>query len=211
MTLRTTPQQGIRPLFRFRAHRRYIHSTDLYTVLLGIVESAFPGAALTQLEFSFHRTAESQLAVHIGPFKNVGTGSRPPIDFAVSVDGEEVRGWLEELDEAVVHIEPYDESPIRALCTLGKNSVKMTEQCDAAPIEILTSLTTHLHETAFPAPKGMKWYLGRLELDHPLTADDVTDICIRNVRLLGDRQSRCEISCHGKRTGQIIFSTAATS
>jgi hypothetical protein len=207
MTTPSVSRQGIRPRFRFRAHRRYVHSTDIYTVLLDVLSETFPGAAPGPLQISFHKRVGQQMAIHFGVFSKTEHQARSPIDFFTVIGGEEVQGWFEELNEDVTLIEPYDETAIRVRSVVGDGSVALYEPCEAAPIEVLTSLTTHLHETCFPAAAGTKWLLARLDLRHPLSDEDAVDICIRNTKFIGRRVSRSEIICHGTKTGEIIFST----
>lgn len=206
MTVRPHKIVTVRQTFRYRAHRKYIHSTDIYLALLRAIAELFPGRLVGSISISFREMATTQLAIQFGHSERGMQGSHRPVEFCVDIGGEELLGWMEEVDAPVVENKPYDEDVIRAGSVVGDRQVTLTGKCDAEPIEVLTSLSVHLHERCFPASAGRKWLLTRLELDHPLTKDEVRNgICIKISRLVGGRLSRSDILCGEVLVGKVMF------
>jgi hypothetical protein len=199
--------QTFKPEFFFRGNRNYIHSTDTYIALLDIVSLEFPGERIGKISISFRHIARSQLIVCFGQRPSFLDGSNPAVDFAIGTNSEDnvITGWMEESDEPVTEKRLYEESIIRCDSIIENNQITLKQECDAKPIEVLTSLAVHLHESYCPAPEGKKWLDTKLELNHPITKKETSSICIRINKLLGGKMSRSDILHNNDIIGRFMF------
>jgi hypothetical protein len=195
----TAPAQGQntaihRPDVTFRAARNYVHSTDLYEELLrgAAAIGAVPDGPV---ELKFRRLLTNQPAFHYARSLS-DLPANAPVVFSLAVAGEMHHGAVVDRNTPVSDRRPYDEAPIWKCAVHQGQAIEVAIDTGMRPIEVVTALGVLLHRRSLPPPADRKWLLTRLELNRPLSHQDVRQIRIECARVTGTMtRSRVESHC----------------
>jgi hypothetical protein len=197
------------PDFKFRGSRNYVHGTDMYIAITGAAATAGLHPDRAPLKMTIRRMARTQLEIHISdPGETQDKLENVVADFSFSVDGKPVAGWLVETGRPVTGSKDYDEAAIRSRCTIGEKTIALADELGFEPIEIISSMATHINTLTAPPQGGRKWVFTRLDLTRPLGPTDSGNVEVKIVQSMGGILTKSVLSSAGKPIGSIYFSLA---
>jgi hypothetical protein len=190
--------------FSFKGDRNYIHGTSVYEKVSDYIFSTFPDRVNGTFQVVIHAFAKKRCnfvyAIDDGHIAKPESGR---IEIITSTG---IHGWLVETEDEVSDRDPFPESEIVERCQIGDNrSVFMSAKVFYHPIEVLVSITKHLHLNEFPNTKG-KWVFSRLELNRLLKNEDVEKMSVKIQHSIGTRLTNSDVSSGAETIGKIYFS-----
>ncbi|MGB3500419.1 MAG: hypothetical protein WBA44_02270 [Mesorhizobium sp.] len=183
--------------FRFKGSRVYVHGTDMFNAINGIMADGNDGYVS---DLSFRRPARKNCELHFDKVEMdmcVATGR------VRQLSGAEVPFWITEGDSEVQGRVEYDEDLIVTNAAFDDASVRLDQPTRFTLIEEIVALTKALSYRLGPDVDG-KWLFGQLKLDAPFPSLYTTRE-IRRQSFIGNRYSSNEILIDAKPVGQIRF------
>lgn len=189
----------------YKGSRAYLHGTDMYNAIMDYFGCGKPQLLRGPLKMVMHEFARNQVDMIFG----IGAERCPRpenarLEFSFSDD---VSGWLSETERPVLARLPYPEAEIVAGCRIEGQTVTGAPTSRFSPIEVLVSLTKHLHSTLRPGPTG--WAFTRLELQRPLNDTDKDSLEVELLHALGNRLTKSAVRVGQTPLGHIYFSAVA--
>lgn len=195
------------PTFEFRENRGYVHTTDMYDVIVEGVPRLGLGLASGPLRLNIRRMTHCQLNVCFsdsGPAQVID--EKAPINFIVGVDGAPLWGWLAETERPVTGIRAYDESSMEEMSRVDGTTIRLTEETGFTPIEVLTCLTRRLHESLVAITEEEKWVDVRVDLDRLFRPEDAAWMQVTMVKNFDRKWTKSLIGARDGTIGAIYFS-----
>lgn len=190
-------EQKIISCLPLKGGRTYLHGTDIFNWLCGILQAR--GVGLAPFSLSFHRMIHSQLEL-------VEEGKQPPEGSPAAVCAAEgFRGALYETEIVPTEKIPYDEDSIGRNCVVDGTTIRVQRPQQYTPIEVLVAMTKALHLTHF-AEEKRKWVFARLELAHALEESDRDSFEVKIIQSIQSRFTKSQIISHRGELGFIYFS-----
>jgi hypothetical protein len=192
----------------WRAHRTYVHGTDLYLLLIEAMGRAAPGTPLGGIRINLRKSLQSQPDY---AFAQAGEAmpSNAMGDFAVTAEGAPGSGWICASQRPVTRRVAYDEDVIRAGIEFQDAAAFLGQAVPCQPIEAVLSLGVAINNHLSP-PGGKRWMLGRMTFLRPLAPPDVQGLKVERRQLLGGQMSRLAVSNAGQPLGELMFSLSDT-
>lgn len=186
----------------YKGTRTYLHGTDMYNAIMDYLRRSMPQQLRGPLKLVMHEFARNQVDLHYG----IGADRCPRpdnarLEFSLSDD---VSGWLSETDRPVLSSRPYPENEIVAGSCIEGQAIIAAPGSSFTAIEVLVSLTKHLHSTLRPGPAG--WAFTRLDLQRPLEERDKDNLEVELLFALGNRLTKSAVRAEGVPLGHIYFS-----
>ena len=189
----------------YKGSRSYLHGTDMYNAVLGYFGREMPQHLRGPLKMVMHEFARNQVDMNF----SIGAERCPrPANARLEFSfADKVSGWLSETERPVLARSPYPEAEIVAGCRIEGQTVASAPTSKFSPIELLVSLTKHLHSTLRPGPAG--WAFTRLELQRPLNDTDKDSLEVELLHALGNRLTKSAVHVGETPLGHIYFSAVA--
>ncbi|MFH1873166.1 MAG: hypothetical protein ABIK82_15020 [Pseudomonadota bacterium] len=189
----------------YKGTRTYLHGTDMYNAIMECLGRSIPQRVRSPLKMVMHEFARNQvdLRYSIGP-ERCPRPENPRLEFFLS---DNVSGWLSETDRPVRASRPYPEDEIVAGSRIEGQAIIAATGATFSPIEVLVSLTKHLHSNLRPGPLG--WAFTRLELNRPLEDSDRDTLQVELLHTLGNRLTKSSVRAGEALLGHIYFSAVA--
>lgn len=186
----------------YKGTRTYLHGTDMYNAIMDNLGRSVPQHVRGPLKMVMHEFASNQLDMRysIG-LERCPKPENPRLEFFLSGD---LSGWLSESDRPVRTSRPYPESEIISGSRIEGQTIIAASGATYSPIEVLVSLTKHLHSSLRPGPLG--WAFTRLELSRPLEDGDRDTLKVELLHALGNRLTKSAVWAGGTPLGHIYFS-----
>lgn len=186
----------------YKGTRTYLHGTDMYNAIMEYLGRSMPQHVPGPLKMVMHEFACNQvdLRYSIGP-ERCPRPENPRLEFFLF---DNVSGWLSETDRPVRARRPYPENEIVAGSRIDGQAVIAAPGATFSPIEVLVSLTKHLHSNLRPGPRG--WAFTRLELNRPLDDSDRDILQVELLHTLGNRLTKSAVRVGATLLGYIYFS-----
>lgn len=186
----------------YKGARTYLHGTDMYNAIMDYLGRSMPQHVRGPLKMVMHEFARNQvdLRYSIGP-ERCPKPENARLEFFLS---DNVSGWLTETDRPVRASRPYPEDEIVAGSRIEAQTIIAAPGATYWPIEVLVSLTKHLHSSLRPGPLG--WAFTRLELNRPLEDDDRGTLQVELLHALGNRLTKSAVRAGETPLGYIYFS-----
>lgn len=186
----------------YKGSRAYLHGTDMYNAIMEYMGHAMPQHVRGPLKMVMHEFARNQVDL----LYSVGAERCPRpenarLEFSLADD---VSGWLSETDRPVRSNCPYPENEIVAGSRIEGQAITAAPGTSFSAIEVLVSLTKHLHSTLRPGPAG--WAFTRLELQRPLEDRDKDNLQVEILHALGNRLTKSAVRTGNIPLGHIYFS-----
>ncbi len=190
----------------FREGRPYIHSTDLYDILLDTIYTQLPDVKVNDIKLIFKKLLTTQPDLIVS---NPGDDFKKPNNTAticqLNTDKGQIYAYYTKTSAPVLRNVHYNEEKIHALAKFDGQSIQITGDTGASPIEVCTSLSVKLHNKLFPPAAGQKWLDSQIQLSRPLRDEDRITMEIRLERQVGTAHTRSAIISNGEKIGQIFF------
>lgn len=186
---------GNRSNLPLKGSRDYLHGTDTYNWLAGLIA---PDEA--PLTITFRRLIRGQMEI-------ARQSGDPRVVAEFSIPGG--RYVLIETDEAPTRRVPYDEDGITRDC--GIEGEKISAPLGApgcSPIELCVAMTKRLHHVALTGEKR-KWLFARLELKRFFREEDLRAMSVEIAQKVETRFTKSTIAVGGEAIGSIYFSVIA--
>jgi len=181
----------------------------MYTAIVDAAAAAGLHPDPAPLKLTIRRMARTQLEIHIcDPGEAQDKPGNAAVDFSFSVGGKPVAGWLVEIGRPVTGRKDYDEAMIRSRCSISEKTITLAGTLDFEPIEIISSMATHINTLTAPPIGARKWVFTRLDLTRPLGPADSGDVEVKIVQSMGGILTKSAVSLTGKPIGSIYFSLA---
>lgn len=188
----------------WRAHRRYVHGTDLYLRLVDALARIAPHGMVGGIRLNLRRVLQSQ-----PDYVFADGGDAPPpnaaADFSADLDGTERRGWICASERPVEGCVDYDEEVIRARAAIEDKSIRLSTAPPCRPIEAVLSLAVALNNHLHP-PEARRWMLARMVFARPLMDADLGGLNITRRQILGGQMARLDVVSGDTRLGELMFS-----
>lgn len=186
----------------YKGTRSYLHGTDMYNAIMDHLARAMPQHLRGPLKMVMHEFARNQvdLLYSIGA-ERCPRPENARLEFSLSGG---VSGWLTETDRPVLSSRPYPENAIVAGSRFEGQAVFAAAGASFSAIEVLVSLTKHLHSTLRPGPTG--WAFTRLDLQRPLEDCDKDRLQVELLHTLGNRLTKSAVRVGETSLGHIYFS-----
>lgn len=186
----------------YKGTRTYLHGTDMYNAIMDHLGRSMPQRVRGPLKMVMHEFARNQLDL----LYSIGAERCPRpenarLEFSLSDD---VSGWLSETDRPVRSSRPYPENEIVAGSRIEGQAIIAASGASFSAIEVLVSLTKHLHSTLRPGPAG--WAFTRLDLQRRLEDSDKDNLQVELLHALGNRLTKSAVRAGPTPLGHIYFS-----
>lgn len=191
------------PEISFLGNRCYLHSTDFYEELLRGAH-AMGIDPDREIELKFRRVITRQPEFHYTQSAKYLAPESPAI-FSFRATGVLWHGVILERDASVVLRKPYDETLIWNCAVQKGHVIRLDKDPGLQPIETVTALGVLLTRRLFPEPDDRKWYLARIRLTRPLTAQDVRMLRIELIGNVGSAMTRSSITGNGHLVGYVEY------
>lgn len=186
----------------YKGARTYLHGTDMYNAIMEQLSRAMPDRVCGPLKMVMHAFARNQVdLLYCVGAERCPRPEHARLEFYLAGG---VSGWLCETDRPVRSRRPYPESEIVAGSRIDGQTISAAPGVPCSAIEVLVSLTKHLHSTLRPGPSG--WAFTRLELQRPLEERDREDLQVELQLALGNRLTRSAVRTGETPLGHIYFS-----
>ena len=189
----------------YKGSRSYLHGTDMYNAIMDHFGRALPQHLRGPLKMVMHEFARNQVDMDY----STGAGRCPKpdnarLEFSLS---DNLSGWLAETDRPVGTRVPYPEGEIVAGSRIEGQAIIAATDSRFSPIEVLVSLTKHLHTNLRPGPAG--WAFTRLDLLSPLVDAHKDVFEVELLQALGNRLTKSAVRAGPALLGHIFFSAVA--
>jgi hypothetical protein len=190
----------------YKGDRNYLHGTDTYNAVTGVISGRNPGIVFNGIKMAFHQIARNQCKLTYG---NHAILKQMPKDINVEVSfiapSFHIVGWLVETDEPVIERIPYPEEDIVKKTSIEGRTITIGGEAPFTPIEILVAMTKQLHMHLYPIKAG-RWFFTRLELNRLLTGADASRFKVEIKNNLNNRLTKASINASEEMLGYIYFS-----
>lgn len=196
---------NIRSDLPFKGSRDYLHGSDIYNWVAGIVES-IPGVA-APIVLSFRHLARRQLEI----LSKAEFPHHPATvaEFSIQCESTAQRFLLIESGIVPQRRIPYDEDAIIGSCVIADYSITASaEPPSCTPIELCVAMTKKLHQAALPQEKR-KWLFARIELSRFFRSKDMAGLEICVVQRVETHFTKSTVVTSDGPLGQIYFSILA--
>lgn len=186
----------------WKGSRTYLHGSDVFNALVGIVESVSGDRSAYVSHFTFKRFARTALAVTTDqPATNVTTIGKARL--ASAKLGTSTNLWIVETGDVITTRRPFDEDGLVATAVVNENTITLSKRSHYSPIEEIIALTKKLNYALSPEASG-RWVFGQIDLSCRLDTDHRTTR-IERKNIVGNRFSLNEIQLNEKPVGIIRF------
>ncbi|MBI3096120.1 MAG: hypothetical protein HYY97_14730 [Rhodocyclales bacterium] len=198
--------QTVPLVLAYKGARSYLHGTDMYNAIMEYFGRVMSQQVRGPLKMVMHEFARNQvdLLYSIGA-ERCPRPENARLEFSLAGD---VSGWLNETDRPVRSSRPYPEDEIIAGSRLEERAIIAALGAPCSTIEVLVSLTKHLHTTLLPGATG--WAFTKLELQRPLSDDDADDLQVELLNTLGNRLTKSAVRVGSTLLGHIYFSAVGS-
>jgi hypothetical protein len=189
---------------RFRGTRNYVHSTDVYPLILLHAERAQAPVA-GDLRIDFTRIVNRGLEIFMFP---KGAGSIDPLaafTFSYRAEFGWVSGYLTQTEIPVSQQYDGDDESIYSRIELFQEELAVVDPTGLfETIDLIAALASK-HERFEPASEGRKWLIARLELLEPLPQRGPKRVSAILDRRLGTTSIRSKLTLGGKVIGRLTM------
>lgn len=190
-----------------KGNRSYLHGTDMYDAIMSVLEAR--GHVEGPIRLKIGRETNRTLSLYVAPVNDATTRPADEVaNFAATVDGIAVTGWLVESGGLVVDRYEYDEMPVEEAGRIDDDAIRFIGVSPISPIETAIALTRRLHVVRMP-PGGSKWMFTGLEIARPLRACDARNMTVTLRHRLGFRLTKSALQAGTEEVGYIYFSLVA--
>ena len=198
--------QSVSLKLAYKGDRNYLQGPDIYNAVTRIVSGRNPSIVFNRIKMVFHKLARNQCKLTYG---NYSALEQMPKNINAEVSfiapSFHIIGWLVETDEHIIDRIPYPEEDIVKQTSIEGNIITIEGEVQFTPIEILVSMTKHLHMSLYPIKAG-RWIITRLELNRLLTIFDASKFKVEIEKNLNNRLTRGSIHSGEEMLGYIYFS-----
>lgn len=190
--------------------RDYIQGVDLFDAALQAIQDVAGSPVTGPCKFKFEHKTLNAVELVLGDEAGQDSDGDQLAVFSVGIerDGESINGALIDTGQQIQTRVAFPEEQIFDAVAISGGRARLIECPAYRPMEILSSMNKHLHNTELPLPEGQIWIFTRIALDRPLTEDDMPTLELRLIDNLGNRLTRTEIHSATGRLGLIYFSAA---
>ena len=190
----------------FKGGRTYVHSTDLYPILLDTIDTHIPGLKVGAIKFTYRQLLTTRPDLFISdPGNNFGPPKNPATLCQLETQYGKIHAYFKATDQPISRNVDYDEASIDSAVKLDGKTIRISGEIRLTSIEVATSLGRRLHDGLAPQAPGLKWLLAKLELDRPFVENDATGLSITLTTRLGEHLTRSTIFVNKKPIGKIYF------
>jgi hypothetical protein len=190
----------------YKGERDYLHGTDIYNAVTGIIGGSNPGIVFNRIKIAFHKVARNQCKLIYG---NYSLLEQMPKNINVEVNyissSANIIGWLCETDEHVIEHIPYQEEEIIKRSNIDGKKITIDSELQFTPIEVLVAMTKQLHVIHYPVKTG-RWFFARIDLNRLLTISDAQTLVVEIEKNLNNRLTKARIHSGEEMLGYIYFS-----
>ncbi|MBO1511739.1 hypothetical protein [Metabacillus bambusae] len=189
----------------FKGERNYVQSADIYNEIANHLEFKFGNREVLNFRMDLHRFVATQCNLIINNTKStINKTSEYFGEIHFTTKEGTITGWLLEGKSPIKMRNSYNEDIIQKHSEYTEKKVSLKENLGYRPMEIIVSLTKHLHNYLYPNLNG-KWIFTKIELKRLLISGDI-DIDIELQHNFQNRLTKSVIKIGREQIGYIYFS-----
>lgn len=195
--------------FKLKGARKYVQGPDLYNAVMEFIVRHY-GPCQGAFKMTMHSLVFKQCRIICS--KSGEPEVQKPADakaeFILETGDFRIKGYLQEMDEAITGRYEYDEAPLTAMCDVDKmqKRIVIRGRSPHTPIEVAVSMNKHLLNTLFLPDAKEKWYFTRLELERVLRPEDRDGLRLTLVQNLQNKLTKSRMFVGDEPVGSMYFS-----